>query len=323
MVCPCHNEEGSIARLVEAVATTIGALTPEWELILVNDGSSDATWAAISSASLTDPRVVGIDLSRNFGKEAAMFAGLSHARGDVVVLMDADLQHPVSLVPEMVNLLRQEGVEQVASRRTREGDGWLRSALSRMYYRLMGVFMDVELHDGVGDFRVLSRRAVDSLLQLRESNRFSKGLFAWIGFETRTVDYRNVVRETGRSSWSLRSLFRYGMDGFVSFSDAPLRLSFHIGLTALLLGLAYLAWLFLSWLLNGVASPGYLTTIGAVIVFSGVQLVMLGVVGEYIGRIYREVKGRPVCLTARQIGSGLALAAFDETPSSPTRTEPR
>lgn len=309
VVCPCYNEEGSIARLVAAVADTFGRRGQAWELVLVNDGSRDATWSAISQASAADSRVVGINLSRNFGKEAAMFAGLSQARGEVVVLMDADLQHPVELVPRMIDLLREDGVDQVVARRTREGDGWLRSALSRLYYRIMGKFMDVELRDGVGDFRALSRRAVDSLLSMRESNRFSKGLFEWIGFETRTIEYRNVVRGTGTSSWSLGSLFRYGMDGFISFSDAPLRLSIHLGLTAVVLGFGYLVWLFVSWIAHGVVAPGYLTTVAAVILFSGVQLVMLGVVGEYIGRIYREVKNRPIYLTAGRVGTGLPAPA--------------
>lgn len=317
VVCPCHNEEGNVARLVNAVAEAFERRDQAWELVLVNDGSKDATWSAISQASAADPRVVGINLSRNFGKESAMFAGLSHARGDVVVLMDADLQHPVELVPSMIDLLQEEGVEQVVARRTREGDGWLRSTLSRMYYRHMGRFMDVELRDGVGDFRALSRRAVDSLLSLGESNRFSKGLFEWIGFETRTIDYRNVARDAGASSWSLGSLFRYGMDGFVSFSDAPLRLSFHLGLTALALGVGYLLWLFASWVLHGVVAPGYLTTVGAVIVFAGVQMMMLGVLGEYVGRIYREVKGRPIYLTAQQVGTGLSASVSDPADSAP------
>lgn len=309
VVCPCHDEEGNIVRLVQAVTDTFERRGQEWELVLVNDGSRDATWAAIAQASAVDPRVVGIDLSRNFGKEAAMFAGLSHARGDVVVLMDADLQHPVELVPRMVDLLREDGVEQVVARRTRDGDGWLRSTLSRMYYRGVGQYMDVELRDGVGDFRALSRQAVDSLLSLGESNRFSKGLFEWIGFETRTIDYRNVARESGASSWSLRSLFRYGLDGFISFSDAPLRLAFHLGLLAVALGLGYLIWLFAAWVVHGAVAPGYLTTIAAVIVFAGVQMLMLGVVGEYIGRIYREVKARPIYLASRQVGEGLPIAS--------------
>lgn len=301
VVAPCYREARNIAPLVAAVRAALDELDCDWELVLVNDGSPDDTWLQIELAATADDRVRALNLSRNFGKEAAMLAGLRAASGDAVVVMDADLQHPCELLPTLVETMRTEGVDQVVARRSRDGEPWLRRRLSGLYYRIVRSLVDVPLEDGVGDFRLLSRRALDALLQLTEVNRFSKGLFAWIGFPTAYVDYTNVTRERGDSSWTLRSLLNYGIDGVIAFNPRPLRVGIHVGLGVVLLSVLYMVWLLTRWITVGVQSPGYLTTVGAIIFLGGVQITLLGLLGEYVGRIHSEVKRRPSYLVADTI----------------------
>jgi glycosyltransferase involved in cell wall biosynthesis len=292
VVVPCHNEEQSLGRLAEALGTVLPQVCTRFEVILVDDGSTDQTLPQMRRLAEQDARFTYLALSRNFGKESAMLAGLGRAAGDAVVIMDADLQHPPELLKSMIPLLEQ-GFDQVVARRSRDGEPFVRRSLSRMYYWFMNRMSDVKLQDGVGDFRVLSRRAVDALLGLQESNRFSKGLFAWIGFDTATVDYRNVERRDDASKWTLRKLFNYGIDGVVSFNSKPLRAIIHFGALVAVLGFVYVVWELCRTLLFGIESPGYLTLIGAVICLGGLQLLVLGVIGEYLGRIYHESKRRP------------------------------
>jgi glycosyltransferase involved in cell wall biosynthesis len=233
-----------------------------------------------------------VSFSRNFGKEAGMLAGLREATGDAVVLMDADLQHPPELIERMLELY-DRGHDQVIARRTREGDKAVRSAVSRLYYQLINKWVDVEIEDGVGDFRLLSRKAVDALLSLPEYNRFSKGLFSWIGFDTVTFDYRNVAREAGQTKWRFGALLNYGMDGLISFNNRPLRLAIYLGLALVGLAGLYAAWITAAAMVDGIDSPGYVTLIVAIVALGGLQMVMLGLIGEYIGRIYYETKRRP------------------------------
>lgn len=295
IVVPCHNESQSLARLVEVLRTTLPTVADEWEVILVDDGSRDDTLRQMREFSRELPWVRYLALSRNFGKEAAMFAGLEHARGEAVAILDADLQHPPELLRDMVPHLA-EGCDQVVAQRTRDGDGRLRSALSHLYYRTANRLVDVPLHDGVGDFRVLSRKAVDALLRLHERNRFAKGLFAWIGFSTVTVPYRNVPRVAGASRWRFGSLVDYGLDGIISFSNRPLRISMWTGFVAVFLSIAYACWIAITTLVSGISVPGYVTTIWAVVGLSGLQMIFLGIIGEYIGRMYLESKHRPIYL---------------------------
>lgn len=296
VVIPCYNEEESLPRLVEVLSAQLEALTPDYEVILVDDGSRDRTLPILREVAAEHPRFRYLSLSRNFGKESAMIAGLTHARGDRVAILDADLQHPPHLLAEMLPLLDSGEYSQVVARRTRTNDPAIRTFLSRAYYRMMNRLVDVELTDGVGDFRILDRRAVDALLELGESNRFSKGLFAWIGFPTAVVDYENVSREAGATKWSLKNLFNYGIDGVVSFNHRPLRLVIWLGLVVALVAVAYAVWVLFDAIWHGNSVPGYVTTICLVTWFGGVQLVVLGVIGEYLGRIYAEVKQRPLFL---------------------------
>ncbi|WP_114422508.1 glycosyltransferase family 2 protein [Nocardioides houyundeii] len=295
VVIPCYNEEDSLPRLVEVLEAELGEITDSYEVILVDDGSRDSTLALLREVAATRPRFRYLALSRNFGKESAMLAGLSQARGDRVAIMDADLQHPPHLLAQMLPLLDGE-YSQVVARRTRTNDPAVRTWLSRIYYKLMNRLVDVELQDGVGDFRVLDRMAVRALLALGETNRFSKGLFAWIGFPTAVVDYENVSREAGATKWRLRDLFNYGIDGVVSFNYRPLRMSIWLGLLVTVVAAGYAAWVLLDAVWHGNAVPGYVTTICVVTGFGGVQLIILGVIGEYLGRIYAETKRRPLFL---------------------------
>lgn len=296
VVIPCYNEEESLPRLVEVLTSQLGELTEEYEVILVDDGSRDRTLPILREVAAEHPRFRYLSLSRNFGKESAMIAGLSHARGDRVAILDADLQHPPHLLAEMLPMLDSGEYSQVVARRTRTNDPAIRTFLSRTYYRMMNRLVDVELTDGVGDFRILDRRAVDALLELGESNRFSKGLFAWIGFPTAVVDYENVSREAGATKWSLKNLFNYGIDGVVSFNHRPLRLVIWLGILVALVAVAYAAWVLFDAIWHGNPVPGYVTTVCLVTWFGGVQLIVLGVLGEYLGRIYAEVKQRPLFL---------------------------
>ncbi|MGM9334261.1 glycosyltransferase family 2 protein [Streptomyces murinus] len=295
IVAPCYNEEDVLERFHEAVQKVADELLPlghDMEFVYVDDGSRDRTLTVLERLAARDQRVRYVSFSRNFGKEAALLAGLRHASGDSVVVMDADLQHPPELIARMVRL-REQGYDQVIARRTRTGDRLTRTLTARLYYRLVNRLVDVELMDGVGDFRLLSRRVVDAVLGLTEYNRFSKGLFAWVGFPSTTFAYENAVREAGSSSWNLRGLLDYGLDGVLSFNNRPLRAALWLGVSLLLCAGLYTAWIVVAALLHGVQTPGYVTIITAVTALAGVQMVMLGVIGEYTGRIYYEVKGRP------------------------------
>ena len=292
VVVPCFNEEAGIQRLVEVLSATLPTIADDFEVILVDDGSRDQTLDRLRAVAQYDDRFRYLSFSRNFGKEAAILAGMSEATGDAVAFLDADLQHPPELLAKMLPFL-DKGYDQVVAVRTRKGDAAARTFASRLYYRMVDRMVDVKLEDGVGDFRVLSRKATNALLALREYNRFSKGLFSWIGFATATVDYENVTREVGESKWGFRSLLNYGIDGILSFNSRPLRAAIHVGLVVVVLGVLYAAWVVIDAIISGVTVSGYVTTICAIVLFGGLQMIMLGIIGEYLGRIYLETKERP------------------------------
>ena len=291
-VVPCYNEEKVIALTYDEVSAALRGITDDYEMIFVDDGSRDGTLRLLKQAAERDSHVKYISFSRNFGKESAMLAGLRYSSGDFTVIMDADLQHPPELIKEMLYYGRQ-GFDQVIAQRNRTGDRKLGSFFARSYYRLVDRLTDVELTDGIGDFRMLSRKALDALLTMNEYNRFSKGLFSWIGFKEKIIHYQNRTRAAGESKWSFRSLVRYGVDGVISFNNKPLRFCFFIGAFAIVISLVYLIFLFLSIILKGIDLPGYFTTIFTICLFGGVQLISIGIIGEYVGRIYYEVKRRP------------------------------
>ncbi|MEV8308771.1 glycosyltransferase family 2 protein [Streptomyces flavidovirens] len=312
IVVPCYNESEVIEAFHDAVITALEPLGTTFEICYVDDGSSDGTIAILKDLAGADRRVRYTSFSRNFGKESAMLAGMRMSRGAAVVLMDADLQHPPEFIPRMLEL-HQHGYDQVIAQRDRTHEGALRTALCRAYYRLVRRCMNVEIVNGAGDFRLLSRRAIDALLSLPENNRFSKGLFSWIGFDTVSFTYENVQRAAGQSKWSGRHLLNYGIDGLISFNSRPLRLAIHTGLWLFLSALVYALWIIANVVLDGVDTPGYATLITAVVALSGIQLATLGVIGEYVGRIYDESKRRPHYVvretneSAAVLDSGLSL----------------
>ncbi|MEV8424557.1 glycosyltransferase [Streptomyces niveus] len=315
IVVPCFNEEEVVSTFHHSLISVLETTRRPFEICYVDDGSSDTTRAQLRALATADHRVRYTSFSRNFGKEAAMLAGLRMSRGDAVVVMDADLQHPPDLVPHMLRL-RQHGYDQVVARRDRSGEGAVRSALSSAYYRAMGRCMDVEVVDGEGDFRLLSRTAVDAVLALPEANRFSKGIFSWIGFDTISFAYHNASRAAGRSKWDVRHLLNYGIDGLISFNSRPLRLAIYAGLTLSLVAFGYALWILSDVALHGVRVPGFATLLTVVVALGGIQLATLGIIGEYVGRIYGETKNRPLYVVRETERSPQGHGAVKNDPSS-------
>lgn len=291
-VLPCYNEEKVLSLTYGELSEELRKITDDYEMIFVDDGSRDGTRGLLKEFAESDAHVKYISFSRNFGKESAMLAGLRYSSGEYTVIMDSDLQHPPELIARMLAYGRQ-GYDQVIAQRNRDGEKKLGSFMARAYYRLVDRLIDVELTDGIGDFRMLSRKALDSLLTMNEYNRFSKGLFSWIGFREKIIEYQNRSRAAGESKWSFRSLVRYGVDGVLSFNNKPLRFCIFIGAFAIIISLLYVMFLFFGIVFKGIDLPGYFTTIFTICFFGGVQLFSLGIVGEYVGRIYYEVKRRP------------------------------
>ncbi|MER5930619.1 glycosyltransferase family 2 protein [Streptomyces sp. NPDC002054] len=305
VVVPCYNEEAVIDSFDLEIRKVLDSLPVEYEVCYVDDGSRDGTLSKLRKLAEVNPEQTRyVSFSRNFGKEAGMLAGLREATGDAVVIMDADLQHPPELIGKMLDLYAL-GHDQIIARRNREGDKKVRSALSSLYYRAVNRWVDVELTDGVGDFRLLSRPAVDALLSLQEYNRFSKGLFSWIGFDTITFDYQNAQREAGETKWRFGALLNYAMDGLISFNNRPLRLAIWMGAALTAVGALYTLWIIIQALTTGVTTPGYVTLVAIIVGLGGVQMSMLGLIGEYIGRIYYETKRRPHFLVKESHGVDL------------------
>ena len=295
VIIPCYNEEKVINGMYESLRVNCDAVKAsgfDAELIFVDDGSRDNTRDILKSLAEKDPIVRYISFSRNFGKEAAMLCGLNYSSGDCVIIMDADLQHPPELIPQMVEGFL-EGYDQVIARRNRKGDKAGNSFFARRYYKMVNRMTDVDMPDGEGDFRLLSRKAVNALLSMDEYNRFSKGMFSWIGFRQKVIEYENRQRAAGETKWTFRKLLSYGIGGIMSFNDKPLRICFVLGGVSIFLCLVYMIVTLIQIIISGITVPGYFTTICAIMILGGLQLLSIGVLGEYIGKIYYEVKGRP------------------------------
>lgn len=299
LIVPCYNEERILKLFNDSLMEQLEKISSkyDYEIIYINDGSRDGTQQLIESFALQSDTVRYVSFSRNFGKESAMLAGLEYMTGDCAVIIDADLQHPPELIHEMLEKY-EAGFDQVIARRNRKGESLKSRFCARTYYRLVNRMVDVKLTDGAGDFRLLSRAAVNAVLSLKETNRFSKGLFSWVGFNETYIEYENRRREGDRSKWTFKGLLKYAVDGVVSFNIQPLRMCLYLGGALLLLSMAYLIYLFVSILMHGIDVPGYFTTIAMISVIGGVQLISLGIIGEYVGRIYAEVKNRPAYIVA-------------------------
>jgi len=294
VVIPFYNEENMIQKMYDELVKEINQITKaEFEIIFINDGSKDRTFERMLAIAAGDSRVKYISFSRNFGKEAGTIAGLEYATGEAVILMDGDLQHPPAMLPQMIEAYEQ-GYDVVSARRTRTGEKRHRTFLAKHFYKLANKMMDIELMDGVSEFRLFSRKVVNAIISMQEYNRFSKGIFAWIGFNEKVIEYENQVRTVGETKYSLKFSLNYAIQGILSFNDKPLRMCINFGLFCLLISLVYVLWTFIQYLVvpDSLVS-GYFTTIFSIVLFGGIQLISIGVLGEYIGKIYYEVKKRP------------------------------
>lgn len=296
IIVPCYNEEESIPLFYqEAVRVEKQMSNFEFEIIFVNDGSSDRTMEVILEHAQKDEQVKYIDFSRNFGKESAIYAGLTSASGDYVVMMDADLQDPPALLPEMMMAIKEEGYDSVATRRvTRKGEPPIRSFFARCFYKIINRMSKTEIVDGARDYRLMTRQFVDSLLELGEYNRFSKGLFGWVGYKTKWIEFENVERVAGETKWSFWKLFLYSIEGIVGFSTAPLAMSAVIGLLFCLVAFIFIVVIVVKTLILGDPVSGWPSMICITLLIGGVQLFCIGILGEYLAKTYLEVKRRPV-----------------------------
>ena len=295
LVVPCFNEARAIPLFREAVRAL--ALPYELEFVFVDDGSTDESLAVLRQLAEADPAVHYLSFSRNFGKEAALLAGLRRASGEWIVTLDVDLQHPVTLLPEMSDLLARGEADCVAARRTtRAGEPPIRSAFARLFYVLLNRLSEVRMRGGETDYRMMTRQVCNAVLALPEVNRFTKGIYAWVGFRTRWLEFENVDRAVGESKWSFWGLVRYSIQGLSAFSAAPLQLASVLGLVCCLAALVYLLYILGKTLLVGEAVGGWPTLACLILFLGGLQLFVIGILGTYLAKVYIEIKHRPVYL---------------------------
>lgn len=301
VVVPCYNEEASLPLFYSRIVGVMKTMGAVFELLFVNDGSSDGTQRVLEALSRQDARVKYLSFSRNFGKEAALWAGLKHARGDYVAMIDADLQDPPELLAQMYRAVTQEGFDCAAARRvSRIGEPPIRSFFARCFYRLINRISKTHIVDGAREFRLMTRQVTDAILQLKETNRFSKGIFSWVGFETKWIEYENVVRAAGETKWSFWKLFVYSLDGIAAFSTAPLALASVVGLLFCFIALILIIVIIAKTLLWGDVVPGYASTICIILFIGGLELFCVGILGLYLSKTYLETKQRPVYIVKKE-----------------------
>lgn len=305
IVVPCYNEEEVLELFYTTTIKVVEQVQEkyDYEFVFIDDGSKDKTLEILKKLREEDSHIHIISFSRNFGKEAAIYAGLSNCIGDLVVVMDADLQHPPAVLPEMLKGI-EDGYDTVTTKRmNRKGEGRIKSVFSRCFYSLMKKLTKTEIVNGAQDFRMMKRIVVDAILSLKEYNRFSKGIFSWVGFKVKYIEIENVERAAGETKWSLKSLFRYAIEGILAFSTSPLRISTVVGaiisLFAIILGICILG----QTLIYGKDVPGYASTITTILFMGGIQLLSIGIIGEYIAKMYMEIKDRPKYLIREDIKS--------------------
>lgn len=296
IIVPCYNEEEAMPLFYNEICKTASTFDKvEFEFIFVNDGSRDRTLEVARDLAKKDKRVRYISFSRNFGKEAAMLAGLEYSVGDYVAIMDADLQDPPSMLHDMYDGIKNEGYDCVATRRvSRKGEPPIRSFFAKCYYKLINKISDTEIVDGARDYRLMSRQMVDSILSLKEYNRFSKGIFSWVGYNTKWLEYKNVERVAGTTKWNFWKLFLYSLESIVAFSTVPLAISSIIGILFFLISMIMIVFIIVRTITFGDPVAGWPSLVCIIFFVSGVQLFGIGVIGQYLSKLYLEVKGRPV-----------------------------
>ena len=300
LIVPCYNEQESLPIFYQAVCDVANSL-PQYDisLVLVNDGSKDETLKIMRELAADDDRVHYISFSRNFGKEAAMFAGFCNAKGDYVAVMDADMQDPPSLLPQMLEILESGEYDSVATRRvTREGEPPIRSFFARMFYKIINRISDADIVDGARDFRLMKREMVDAIIAMCEYNRFSKGIFGWIGFRTKWLPYKNVERVAGETKWNFFKLFKYSIDGIINFSQAPLSIASIAGFFLTIVSFLSIIFVVVRRLLFGDPVAGWASTVCIILFMGGLQLLCTGIMGQYLAKTYLEVKKRPHYIVA-------------------------
>jgi len=302
IVAPAKDEAKNLAAFLAALTPVLEALGEPWEIVFVDDGSRDDSLGMMVAARVQDPRIKVVALARNFGKDVALTAGLRHARGRAVIPIDCDLQHPVELIPVMVAKWRAGADMVVGVRSKRTEEGWFRRTAAQSYYRLMRSMTNVEIPPNAGDYRLLDRKIVDVINEMPERTRFMKGIFAWPGFKTELVEFQANQRAGGRSAWSPWKLWRFALDGLFSFSTTPLKVWTYIGGLSALGAFVYLIITLVQKLVWGIAAPGYASILIVVLFFNGLLLLSNGIQGEYIARIFEEVKGRPLFVVAKKWG---------------------
>ncbi len=295
IVVPCYNEEESMPQFYREVTKVAATMNVEMEIIFVDDGSKDRTLAVARKLHELDKRVRYISFSRNFGKEAGMLAGLKAAKGDFVAVMDADLQDPPSLLPEMYEAVTTGGFDCAATRRTtRKGEPPIRSFFARMFYRIINRISDANIVDGARDYRLMKRKMVDAVLSMEEYNRFSKGIFGWVGFKTKWIEYVNVERVAGETKWSFWKLFKYSVEGIVAFSTTPLYISSVMGFIVCIVAFIMACFYAIKALIFGDPAAGFPTMVCIMLFLGGIQLIGIGVLGMYLSKTYLETKHRPI-----------------------------
>ncbi|MDE1548169.1 glycosyltransferase family 2 protein [Jeotgalibaca caeni] len=296
IIIPCFNEEEMVPLFYEKIFEIMeGTAIVDFELLFINDGSSDQTLSILRELATTDSRVHYFSFSRNFGKEAAIYAGLQHAEGDYVAVMDVDLQDPPELLPSMYRTLKTEDYDCVGTKRVnREGEPRIRSFFAKYFYKLINRISDTDIVDGARDYRLMTRKMVDAVLEMTEYNRFSKGIFSWVGFETKYLEYSNVERHAGKTSWSFWGLFKYSLDGIVAFSEVPLAIASFIGFITFVIAILLALFFAIRTLIFGNETSGWTSLMVMILGMGGLQLLCLGIVGKYIGQTFLETKKRPV-----------------------------
>ena len=300
LIVPCFNEEESLPIFYEETVKVLKTMDVDYELLVIDDGSKDRTLEVARELAKKDPNLKYVSFSRNFGKEAAMYAGFCNAKGDYTAVMDADMQDPPSLLPQMFEILEGGEYDSVATRRvTRKGESKVRSWFARMFYKIINKISSADIVDGARDFRLMKREMVDAILSMSEYNRFSKGIFGWIGFKTYWLPFENVERVAGTTKWNFWGLFKYAISGIVNFSEYPLHIASVFGILMTTIAFFMLLFVIIRKLIFGDPVAGWASTMCVIIFIGGIQLLCLGIMGEYIGKTYMETKKRPQYIVGR------------------------
>ncbi|MBQ3566524.1 MAG: glycosyltransferase family 2 protein [Oscillospiraceae bacterium] len=303
IVVPCYNEQEVLPLFYDEIKRVTGEMKKEnpelsFEYLFINDGSKDKTLELLRELAAKDESVRYISFSKNFGKEAGMYAGLENSKGDYVVVLDADLQHPPEFIPKMYNYVKNEGYDCATTRRvSRAGESKIRSWFARKFYKIMNKISQTEIVDGAQDFRFMTRQMVDSILSMNEYNRFSKGIFSWVGFNTKYIEYENVERAAGTTAWSFMGLFKYSLEGIFAFSTAPLALASLLGIVSCFVAFIMVIFIIIKTLVFGEDVQGFPTIVCAIFFVGGLQLFCTGILGQYLSKTYLETKRRPIYIT--------------------------